>query len=334
MEDMWRFRDKPLPLDFDLIESDQFILRGQVVDAVNPSTDGIPRPVNGDSSVDVRPNGSIANGSSASSTLKGSTAKSSHGLKDQRSLSLRENLALFVSRLASSLSLPQIVHLCNLFKARSVSQRASCRAKRRPYRLTRTMTIRSISSLLRQICDRQLTEFRVRADGKSKVRTTTSRFWQVDKHVCVLEMAGNIIPAIATTNAIISGLIVLQALHLLRPAFDSLRNVHAQFKPSAPLSAIKLSLPNPHCGVCRDAYALLQCDPSRVTLAEVLEGILEGSDREVSTYEDKRMLSDPDFDDNLDRTLESLGVTRGKFLSIADEDGELEAISLAICGLP
>jgi len=147
-------------------------------------------------------------------------------------------------------------------------------------------------------------------------------------------MAGNIIPAIATTNAIISGLIVLQALHLLRATFDSLRNVHAQFKPSAPLSAIKLSLPNPHCGVCRDAYALLQCDPSRVTLAEVLEGILDGLDREVSTYEDKRVLSDPDFDDNLDRTLESLSVTKGKFLSITDEDGEFETITLAISALP
>lgn len=147
-------------------------------------------------------------------------------------------------------------------------------------------------------------------------------------------MAGNIIPAIATTNAIISGLIVLQALHLLRAAYDSMRNVHVQFKPSAPLSSIKLSSPNPHCGVCRDAYALLQCDPSRVTLAEVLEGISGGSGQEVSTYEDKRMLSDPDFEDNLDRTLESLSVTKGKFLSIVDEDGELEAITLAICALP
>jgi ubiquitin-like 1-activating enzyme E1 B len=147
-------------------------------------------------------------------------------------------------------------------------------------------------------------------------------------------MAGNIIPAIATTNAIISGLIVLQALHLLRAAFDSLRYVHAQFKPSAPLSAIKLSLPNPQCGVCRDAYALLRCDTSQVTLAEVLEGILDGSEREVSTYEDKRMLSDPDFDENLDRTLESLNVTKGNFLSIADEDGEVETITIAICALP
>ena len=109
MEDMWRFRDKPVPLDFDLIQNDQFILHGQTVNTVDPSptpTDGILHPVNGDSSVDMRLNGSIANrkSSSASSTPKGSAAKSSHGLKDQRSLSLRENLALFVSRLASSLS--------------------------------------------------------------------------------------------------------------------------------------------------------------------------------------------------------------------------------------
>jgi ubiquitin-like 1-activating enzyme E1 B len=46
------------------------------------------------------------------------------------------------------------------------------------------------------------------------------------------------------------------------------------------------------------------------------------------------MLSDPDFDDNLGRTLESLNVTKGRFLSIADEDGELETITLAICALP
>jgi ubiquitin-like 1-activating enzyme E1 B len=196
------------------------------------------------------------------------------------------------------------------------------------------MTIRWISSLPRRTYALDLTVFQARAVGKSKVRDLLDLCLGKFIDILYLEMAGNIIPAIATTNAIISGLIVLQALHLLRAAFGSLRNVHAQFKPSAPLSSIKLSLPNPQCGVCRDAYALLQCDPSRVTLAEVLDGILDGSEREVSTYEDKRMLSDPDFDDNLDRTLESLNVTKGKFLSIADENGEFETISLAICPLP
>ena len=155
-------------------------------------------------------------------------------------------------------------------------------------------------------------------------------------------MAGNIIPAIATTNAIISGLIVLQAFHLLRKAFNSLRNVHVQFRPSMPLSTIKMSQPNDTCGVCRDTFAEVLCDPSRVTLGEVIDGILgdgegEGSGtgkRDVSVYEDKRVLSDPDWDDNLERTLESLNVTRGKFLSIVDDDGELETIQVGIGILP
>jgi ubiquitin-like 1-activating enzyme E1 B len=105
MEDMWRFRDKPVPLDFDLIQSDQFILRGQVVSAVDAPADGTRHPVNGASDVERRLNGNAAshNGNSAISNPKGSSAKSSHGLKDQRSLSLRENLTLFVSRLVSSL---------------------------------------------------------------------------------------------------------------------------------------------------------------------------------------------------------------------------------------
>ncbi|KAJ8507709.1 hypothetical protein ONZ45_g9959 [Pleurotus djamor] len=154
----------------------------------------------------------------------------------------------------------------------------------------------------------------------------------------VKEMAGNIIPAIATTNAIISGLIVLQALHFLRKSYDQLRNVHIQQKPAVPLSSIALSLPNPMCGVCRDVYTVVQCDPERVTLSELVQGIIgaggEGEGREVSVYEDKRVLSDPDFDDNNDRTLASLNVTRGKFLNIVDEDGDVATIAVAICQLP
>ena len=103
MEDMWRFRDKPVPLDFDLIQNDQFTLRGQVASAVNPPAGGILRPANGDSGVEGRLNGSVTsyNGNSPTPTPtpKESVANAGHGLKDQRSLSLRENLTLFVSRL-------------------------------------------------------------------------------------------------------------------------------------------------------------------------------------------------------------------------------------------
>lgn len=153
-------------------------------------------------------------------------------------------------------------------------------------------------------------------------------------------MAGNIIPAIATTNAVISGLIVLQALQLLRKSYDSLKNVHLQFKPSVPLSTITMCPPNPNCGICRDTYTKVLCDPSRVTLGQIVDGILgdgEGDGtgkRDVSVYENKRILSDPDWDDNNERTLESLNVSRGKFLTIVDEDGEWGTIAIGLGVLP
>lgn len=77
-----------------------------------------------------------------------------------------------------------------------------------------------------------------------------------------------------------------------------------------------------------------RCDPAQATLGAVVKGLIGGDEREVSVYEDKRVLSDPDWDDNLDRTLESLNVTRGKFLTIVDEEGEVETISAAIGALP
>lgn len=155
-------------------------------------------------------------------------------------------------------------------------------------------------------------------------------------------MAGNIIPAIATTNAIISGLIVLQALHLLRKSFTALKNIHLQFKPAVPLSTVNLCPPNPKCGICRDTYTTILCDTAKVTLREVIDGILgdgHGDDggtgkRDVAVYEDKRVLCDPDWDDNLDRTLESLNVTRGKFLTIMDDEGEWGTLAIALSGLP
>ncbi|KIJ64071.1 hypothetical protein HYDPIDRAFT_91418 [Hydnomerulius pinastri MD-312] len=291
MADMWRSRDAPTPLDFDAIVDGTFVVK-------EPTKQGAP-PTN----TKGQSNGHV-NGNATASTSAPQNGNGAAGLKDQRALSLQDNLALFVSstnRLASRLRAGE-------------------------------------NSISFDKDDDDTLDFVTAASNLRSAAYYIERKtrWEIK------EMAGNIIPAIATTNAIISGLIVLQALHLLRKSYSSLKNVHVQFKPSVPLSTVNLCPPNPKCGICRDTYTKVLCDPARVTLGELVDGILgdgEGENRgtgkrEVSVYEDKRVLSDPDWDDNLERTLESLSVTRGKFLTIVDEEGEWGTLAVALCVLP
>ncbi|KAG6868585.1 hypothetical protein C0993_000850 [Termitomyces sp. T159_Od127] len=281
MADMWKARATPVPLDFDAILDGTFSLRGEGKDGI-----GATNQENHSVTVAAGVNGNT------------STSSNSAGLRDQRTLSLKDNVELFVDSV-------------NRLAARLRSG---------------TETTISFDKDDDDTLDFVTAASNLRSAAYGINRQTR---WEVK------EMAGNIIPAIATTNAIVSGLIVLQALHLLRRNYSALRNVHLQYKPSVPLSTITLSKPNPGCGVCRDTYALVLCDPSRTLLGDIVKGILgANSDREVSVYEDKRVLSDPDWDDNLERTLESLNVTRGKFLSIVDEEGELGTITIGLSVLP
>ncbi|KAF8908185.1 hypothetical protein CPB84DRAFT_1813393 [Gymnopilus junonius] len=294
MADMWRSRSPPIPLDYDAI------LDGTFKAPTHTKANGTAAPnMNANGNAVASGSGTNTNGSAASST---STSANNNGattsLKDQRTLTLKDNLELFISstdRLAERL--------------RNGEETISFDKDDDD-----TLDFVTASSNLRS--------YAYGIEGKTR--------WEVK------EMAGNIIPAIATTNAIIAGLIVLQALHVLKKDHTKLRNVYLQFKPAVPLSAIRLSQANPECGVCRDTYAPLLCDPARTTLGEVVKGVMgeEWGEREVSVYEDKRVLSDPDWEDNFESTLESLSVTRGKFLSIVDEEGEWATISLAIANLP
>jgi ubiquitin-like 1-activating enzyme E1 B len=154
------------------------------------------------------------------------------------------------------------------------------------------------------------------------------------------EMAGNIIPAIATTNAIVAGFIVMRALNLLRDDWSQCSNVFLRGDPAKPLGKFQTSSPNPACGVCADVYIPFACDPSRVTLGtfigEVVRNWLgwkpvdEDDEFEISVFEEKRVLADPDFDDNLSRTLADLGVVRGKMLTVTDEDEKFANVVFAI----
>lgn len=99
MEDMWRSREPPIPLSFDGIKDGSFdIIKHRSMNKSNEGSTSENQP---------KVNGSTSNGSSAKPSgsaaiealLNGSSSKqSSSSLKDQRELSLQDNLELFVSR--------------------------------------------------------------------------------------------------------------------------------------------------------------------------------------------------------------------------------------------
>ncbi|GJJ12994.1 hypothetical protein Clacol_007243 [Clathrus columnatus] len=303
MPDMWRERTKPTPLNW------QDIVGGQ----------GRTDSENGNGHVLQHSNGS------------GHGVINGNGIKDRKTLSVKDMLDMFMSstvRLADRLSHGE--ETISFDKDDNDTLDFVCAAA-------------NLRSVVYNI--------------PNKTR------WEIK------EMAGNIIPAIATTNAIIAGLIVLQALHLLRDTLPStskaptsltsslpplLRSIHIQHKPTIPLQPTRPEPPNSQCGVCRDTYIDMRCNVGKVTLRNVVEAVLErvsgkkdneedgdgesDSNEElyVTVYEDKRILADPDFDDNLNRTLEDLGCGRGKFLTLVDEDGTAGwgTIAIAIGELP
>lgn len=93
MEDMWRSRAKPTPLDFDAIQTGTFELPTKPAHQSNGAGASATsnRVSNGSSS---GPPGSAA----TESLLNGRPSNSSASLKDQRALTLQDNLKLFVVR--------------------------------------------------------------------------------------------------------------------------------------------------------------------------------------------------------------------------------------------
>ncbi|KAL6260005.1 hypothetical protein P5V15_009912 [Pogonomyrmex californicus] len=90
-------------------------------------------------------------------------------------------------------------------------------------------------------------------------------------------MAGNIIPAIATTNAIIAGMIVLHAFRVLENNLRACKSVYLRLKMNhrnqllAPEKAV--NPPNPQCYVCAPSPQAM-VDTSNMTIKELEELIL------------------------------------------------------------
>ncbi|TPX62403.1 hypothetical protein PhCBS80983_g00432 [Powellomyces hirtus] len=147
----------------------------------------------------------------------------------------------------------------------------------------------------------------------------------------VKEMAGNIIPAVATTNAIIAGLIVMTAIKVLAGEWSSCKNTWV----ARNINPERLDKPNPSCAVCTINSYTLAINTESASLGDLLEMVVKGSpgesptsglgiQGEIAIQEGERLLYDVEFDDNLDMSLSELGIRHATRVMITNENDDDE----------
>lgn len=143
-------------------------------------------------------------------------------------------------------------------------------------------------------------------------------------------MAGNIIPAIATTNAIIAGVVVLHAFRILQDDLKSCRSVYLRQKANHRNQLLVpekyVNPPNPKCYVCAPTpQACLAADTTQMTIKELEESVMKAGLNMIAPdvmIDGKGTVvissEEGETEQNNDKILKDLGIVDGAILKVDD----------------